>query len=130
MQKKERQEQTGRIVIGERDYEALEGLIERDHSPAAQALEKELERAEIVEGIPEGAVFMNSRVTFRDLDSGEESTITLVYPGEAEVASMRISVLSPVGSALIGLRVNGTIDWPVSTCRVRRLQVVKVEARE
>ena len=123
-------EQKSRIVIGERDYSRLSTLIEHNTSPAAQALDDELSRAEIVDDIPTDAVSMNSRVTFEDLDSGQETTITLVYPQEADATSMRISILSPVGSALIGLPVGGSIDWPVSASKTRRLKVVKVEPRE
>lgn len=125
-----KREQNARIVIGEPDYQRLSRMIENNQSPAAEALDEELSRAEIVAGTPRDAVSMNSVVTFRDLDSGEESTVTLVYPHEADVAAMRISVLSPVGSALIGLPIDGTIDWPVSSNRTRRLQVVKVESGE
>ncbi len=70
---------------------------------------------------------MGSTVTFIDLDSNQENTVSLVYPEEANVAEMKISVLSPVGSALIGLRVGGAIDWPVPQGKVRRLKVTGVQ---
>jgi regulator of nucleoside diphosphate kinase len=69
---------------------------------------------------------MNSRVRFVDEGSGVESEITLVFPGQADVESNRISVLAPVGSALLGLSVGDTIDWPLPTGRSRRLRVVAI----
>jgi len=115
------------LTVSEGDYGRLMALIEDSDTPAAAALEQELARAEIVaDDTPAGAVAMHSRVTFSDLDSGAETTVTLVYPREADVDALRISVLSPVGSALIGLPVGGVIDWPLPGGRVRRLRVVAV----
>ena len=83
-------------------------------------------RADIVEALPENIVAMNSSVTFIDLDSGEETRISLVYPSDAKVEDMKISILTPIGTALIGLRVGGKIDWPIPGGKVRRLQVTAV----
>jgi regulator of nucleoside diphosphate kinase len=56
---------------------------------------------------------MNSTVRLRDLDSGEVETYTLVYPNEADAEENRISVLAPIGTAIIGYRVGDVIKWPV-----------------
>lgn len=119
---------TNTLFISERDYKSLLPLTEKYNTPAAEALDDELGRAEIVSNaeFPEDAVSMDSSVTFTDLDSGEESTISLVFPLEANVEQMKISILSPVGTALIGLRVGGTINWPLPGGKIRRLQVVAV----
>lgn len=116
-------------IISKPDYLQLIKLIEQHDTPAAEALDIELARADIVQSVevPSDAVTMGSTVTFTDLDSNEEKTITLVYPGEADVTQMKISVLSPVGSALIGLRIGGNIDWPVPLGKVRRLKVIAVQ---
>lgn len=122
------------IIVAESDYQRLSALIDAAQSTAAEALDGELSRAEIVADplLPPDTVAMGSTVTFRDRDSGEETTVTLVYPREADVDRMRISVLSPVGSALIGLGIGGAIDWPVPGGRQRRLEVIAVKqaARE
>lgn len=120
--------QQNNIIVCESDYKHLQALIDANDTAAADALDAELSRAEVVKDsqFPDDAVAMGSTVMFTDLDSGEETTVTLVYPKEAKVDEMRISVLSPVGSALIGLRAGGTIDWPLPGGKVRRLQVVKV----
>lgn len=117
------------LIISKPDYLQLIKLIEQHDTPAAEALDIELSRADLVhdKDVPADAVGMGSRVTFVDLDSHEEKTISLVYPNEADVAQMKISVLSPVGSALIGLRIGGNIDWPVPQGKVRRLKVIAVQ---
>ena len=115
------------IVITTRDYDRLEALI--DSLPAGgfpnkAALEAELKRAEIVppEQLPPNIVTMNSTVRFTIAESGEEFELTLVYPKYAGEAD-RISVLAPVGSALLGLAVGDELAWPrpgggISTVRV------------
>ena len=117
------------LVISTADFQQLIKPIERHDTPAAEALDLELGRSDLVKvkETPIDAVSMGSRVTFMDLDSNEENTVRLVYPEEANVAEMKISILSPVGSALIGLRIGGTIDWPVPQGKVRRLKVIDVE---
>jgi regulator of nucleoside diphosphate kinase len=117
------------LIISKPDYLQLTKLIEQHDTPAAEALDVELSRADIVpdKDIPADAVAMGSQVTFVDLDSNEEKTISLVYPNEADVTQMKISILSPVGSALIGLRIGGNIDWPVPQGKVRRLKVIAVQ---
>lgn len=120
------------LIICEFDYQRLISLTENSRSATAEALEDELDRADITSLVdfPSDAVCMDSDVTFTDLDSGEETTVSLVYPGDANVDQMKISVLSPVGSALIGLRIGGTIDWPLPGGKVRRLKVVAVTQPE
>lgn len=115
------------LVILETDYQRLLKLIEQNDTAAADLLDTEISRADVVPAkkLPADAVTMDSVVTFIDLDSNEEKTISLVYPADANVDEMKISILSPVGSALIGLRIGGKIDWPVQG-KVRRLKVVTV----
>lgn len=116
------------LVISEHDYERLLPLAEKHKTPAAEALDVELARADIVANVdfPADAVSMDSIVTFVDLDSGENTTVSLVYPLDASVDQMKISILSPVGSALIGLRIGGHIDWPMPQGKLRRLKVINV----
>ncbi len=112
------------------DMERLGSLIDgvRAAGPQKKAylvqLEKELERARIVEPqeIPGDAITMNSTARIRDLESGEETSYTLVFPADARIEENRISVLSAIGTALIGYRVGDVIEWQVPSGK-KRLRV-------
>ncbi len=112
------------------DLERLSSLIDGVRATGSQKkayldqLEKELERAKVVapEKIPEDVITMNSAVSVRDLESGEETTYTLVFPGETRIEENRISVLSAIGTALIGYRVGDVIEWKVPS-GLKRLKV-------
>lgn len=116
------------LIISERDYQSLFPLAENLKTPFEEALDAELGRADIVpdKDLPTDVVTMNSVVTFLDLNSGEETTVSLVYPREASVDLMKISILSPVGSALIGLQIGGEINWPLPNGNRRLLRVINV----
>jgi regulator of nucleoside diphosphate kinase len=92
-------------------------------------LELELDRAQVLprEDMPANVVTMGSKVVFEDVDTGSRRTAVLVYPEEADVARSRISVLAPVGTALLGLAVGESISWPVPNGRARTLRVVSIE---
>ncbi len=107
------------IYITESDMNRLQGLLEtgsrfghRDKKHLLE-LEDELNRARVIpaKDIPEDVITMNSKVRLKDLDSGEEMVYSLVFPGDANVAENKISVLAPIGTALIGYRVGDTIEW-------------------
>lgn len=76
---------------------------------------------------PPDIVTMQSRVTFVDEGTGAERTVELVYPGEADISAGRISILTPVGAGLIGLREGQSILWPDREGHERKLSIVKVE---
>lgn len=121
-----------RIRVTASDRQRLLGLIEarlgtRERA-AAEALSEELERAEVLPAaeITGDVVTMNSRVVFRDEETGEHREISLVYPRASDPRQGRISVLAPVGSALLGLSVGQTIDWPLPRGRRKRLRLVEV----
>jgi regulator of nucleoside diphosphate kinase len=69
---------------------------------------------------------MNSLVSFEDLETGERSQVTLVYPSATSGTEGRVSILAPIGSALLGLSVGDAIEWPVPGGRSRRLRVTAV----
>ena len=105
------------IVITERDAGRLEALLAKMPAgsfPGKAALEGELDRADIVdpEGIPPTVVTMNSRIRFRVTSSNEEFALALVYPKDVDESGGTISVLAPVGSALLGLSQGDEIEWP------------------
>jgi regulator of nucleoside diphosphate kinase len=119
------------ITVSRLDLERIEALLER--MPPAQAegcaaLREELDRAEVVEprDMPADVVSMNSTVTFRDEAGGERLTLTLVYPAAAGEPGT-VSILAPVGSALLGLPRGAEIGWPTPDGRTRRLRVLAID---
>jgi regulator of nucleoside diphosphate kinase len=90
-------------------------------------LEAELKRANVVESneVPADVVTMNSKVLFRNLDSKEEMTYSLVFPEDANIESGAISILAPVGTALLGYREGSTVEWAVPSGR-RRFKIEKI----
>ncbi|HTM80442.1 nucleoside diphosphate kinase regulator [Asticcacaulis sp.] len=120
------------IVIGEDDLDALNRLADqaRGHlAAAAQQLLTELERARIVAQtkLPAKTVRMGSIVTFT-IGDGQARTAELVFPDRADIAADRISILTPVGAALIGVSAGQTIDWRSTDGRRRSLTVNAVAA--
>jgi regulator of nucleoside diphosphate kinase len=109
------------IYIAEDDRAKLDTLIRlmaaRDDQQASYltALAGELRRARVVprSQLPPDVVTMNSTVRLRDLETGEEETYTLVYPADADIGANRLSVLAPVGTALLGYRAGDVVEWPV-----------------
>jgi regulator of nucleoside diphosphate kinase len=95
----------------------------------ADYLAREVERAEILapDRVSEGLVTMGSRVEFRDDVTGQVRRVVLVYPEDADVTAGRISVLTPVGAALIGLSKNQSIDWETPAGERRSLTVLSVQ---
>lgn len=118
------------ITITRLDLQRLERLLDSldDFGPAAQALEAELARANVVghDEVPAGVVTMNSRVYCREEGSGKEYHLTLVYPHEAG-GEGTVSILAPVGSALLGLSVGQHIDWPTPGGKTIQLTLLEVE---
>ena len=94
----------------------------------AEMLTEELERARVIDHgqVPRNIVRMGSDVLFRDDTTRESRSITLVFPGEADIAQNRVSVLTPVGTALIGLRAGQSITWRTRSRELKRLTVLKV----
>lgn len=117
------------IYITERDWERLERMVSgAGKAPNIAKLRNELDQATVVpsEKIPFDVVTMNSRVSFQELDTGEKSEITLVYPSDADINRRRISILAPVGAALIGLRVGDEIEWPLPSGKTRTYKIISV----
>jgi regulator of nucleoside diphosphate kinase len=116
------------IIITRQDLDRLQHLIGDGASPALDRLDAELTRAAVVEpqAVPADVVTMNSDVVYEDIDSGVQRTVRIVYPPDADAALGRISVLAPIGSALLGLRVGQAIEWPTPG-GMRQVRVVRVE---
>jgi len=102
------------VVLSEEDFELLKSFVTpsaNDENPMSLAYE--LSRAKVVkkDQVPEGQVRINSKVTIEDLVSKAKTTVTIVPPSDADIKQQKISVLTPIGSALIGLKVKDEVEW-------------------
>ena len=121
------------IVITELDRQRLVNLIlnaqsgEYRGSVYLDNLRGELNRAQIVtpQDIPADTITMNSKVALLDLDTREEEVYTLVYPENADSAEGKISILAPIGTAMLGYRVGDVFEWEVPAGK-RRLKVDRI----
>jgi regulator of nucleoside diphosphate kinase len=110
------------LIITESDFRLLRMLKPHDE------LQRELERAIVVssEAVPGDVVTMNSRVLYVDETTGERRLVQIVYPEGADASAGKISVLAPVGAALLGLSVGQAIEWEFPDGSRRRLRVEDV----
>jgi regulator of nucleoside diphosphate kinase len=120
-----------RIVVSESDHERLTGLATAALSrlpETARELLAEMERAEIVgaPAVPANVVRMGSTVTFQP-DSGRKRRVTLVFPAEEDITKSRVSVMTPIGAALIGLAEGQSIQWSARDGRRHELTVLVVD---
>lgn len=120
-----------RITLSAEDYKRLSALAAAASSrmpDLAADLAEEIGRAHVLARgrLPSHTVCMHSEVEFRDDTTGKVQTVTLVYPGEADISRHKVSVLTPVGTALIGLRSGHSITWETPAGQVRQLTVLSV----
>jgi regulator of nucleoside diphosphate kinase len=121
-----------RITLSLDAYERLSarGTTAMVSGPAlAEILGGELARAHVLSAgrCPQDVVTMNCEVLFRDDRTGRIQSMRLVYPREADISNNRLSVLTPVGAALIGVRVGESITWETPTGEIRQLTVLSVK---
>lgn len=119
------------ITVSSLDLERIEQLLELPVHRAfagADALRSELARAAIVEPeqMPSDVVTMNSTALVVDEERGDSHQLTLVYPRDADGSPGKVSILAPIGSAMLGLRVGQSIDWPLPGGRRLRLRVTGI----
>ncbi len=123
-----------KIVITEADMTRLRTLVDssvgfRKHDQAhLQSLQQELELATVIDGdqVPPDVITMNSRVRVTDLNTGTRYVFQIVFPRDADIAKNRISVLAPIGTALLGYRAGDHVEWDVPGGR-RRFRIDLVE---
>ena len=110
------------ILVTEADMSLLSLL--RAHAP----LRRELDRAIVVSSaaVPPDVATMNSKIRYIDETAGEQRTVSLVYPEQADGSGKKISVLAPVGTALLGLSEGQAIDWDFPDGSWRRLKLLQV----
>ncbi|MEQ3637335.1 nucleoside diphosphate kinase regulator [Alcanivorax sp.] len=115
------------ITVSRLDVARLEALLSDVDGEVADGLEEELLRATVVEpkDMPADVVTMNSRIRCREQARGREMCLTLVYPHDT--GPQRVSILAPVGAALLGLSVGQSIDWPAPNGKTLKLEILAVE---
>ena len=117
------------LIISDADRERILPVLDQHDTPASEALATEIHRARIVarDEVPADVVTMNSEVVYEDCDTLTQRRVRLVLPKDANASQGRVSVLAPIGSALLGLRRGATIAWqvPSGTKRIRVLDVVQ-----
>lgn len=119
------------ITLTASDHEKLSklaGAAENTMPDVAAILNEELDRAHVLGRgqQPQHVVSMGSELEFRDDTTGKVQTVTLVYPDEADISHGKISVLTPVGTALIGVHAEHSITWKTRTGDLRLLTVLRV----
>ena len=111
------------IYITQQDMKRLRPLIEgvKNSRDDLRGLQAELEHARVVTPaeVPADVITMNSKARLRDLDTGEEMIFTLAFPGNASIEHDRISVVAPIGTAMLGHRVGDEFQWEVPAGAVR-----------
>lgn len=120
-----------KIIVSDDDLLRLTRLAEAAgrHSPEiADTLLSELERAGVVgaHAMPDNVIRMGSTVQYRP-DDGEARRVLLVFPGEADIAMNRVSILTPIGTALLGLSPGQSIEWTARDQRIHRLAILSVD---
>ncbi|MDR6772143.1 nucleoside diphosphate kinase regulator [Azospirillum sp. BE72] len=120
------------IVLTATDHDRLSALVEAvsERLPDVyEYLTGELERAAVIDAreLVTTVVTMGARVAFRDEVTGQERTVALVYPGDADLAAGRVSVLTPIGAALIGVAEGQSITWYTREGEAKTLTVLAVE---
>jgi regulator of nucleoside diphosphate kinase len=122
---------TTRIHVTRSELDRLRELVERHarsrDAVAAQRLAAELDRATVVERLPHDVVAVGSRVRFETVRDRSVREVVVVHPSAADPSAGRVSVLAPVGAALLGLAPGDTIAWPLPGGREAQLRVLEVE---
>lgn len=115
------------VYVTEADHERLWNLARSNASLGAALLGEELDRAIVLgEGAPAGFVRLGSVVEYRDLASGRVRTVQVVPPDQADIDQNRLSVVTPVGAAVLGLSAGDAFGWIAEDGRPRDLQIVSV----
>jgi regulator of nucleoside diphosphate kinase len=123
---------TKEIVITAADFDRLRGLLDSPRyrstqAPLLMALREELDRGTVVpaDAVPKSVVTMHSQVRVRDLKAQESETYTLVYPAQADINENKLSVLAPLGMALLGTRLGQIVEFDAPGGQ-RRLKIEKI----
>ncbi|OQX69173.1 MAG: hypothetical protein B6A08_06785 [Sorangiineae bacterium NIC37A_2] len=115
------------LIVAAEDRERLLRLVLHSGSEISEKLEAELDRAKVVPlaEVPPDVVVMDSELEYEDAATGRRRQVRLVYPNDADAATGKVSVLAPLGCALLGLRIGQEIDWEMPGGS-RSLRIVSV----
>nr|WP_296751693.1 nucleoside diphosphate kinase regulator [Thioalkalivibrio sp.] len=119
------------LTLSSLDLHRLEQLLEAQPPEARAshaALLEELDRATVVDPIamPPTVVTMNSTVRFRTEPDGKEFERTLVYPSGVDGSAEKVSILAPIGSAMLGLSVGDSIEWPAPRGGTMTVRIIEI----
>lgn len=116
------------IYLTDQDFQRLQILISEAEGAVAEALDEELARANVVaqKDIPRDIVTMNSKIEYVDVKTGDKNIVSLVYPQDANFDEGKISVLAPIGAALLGLKAGESIDWKLPNGQVKKVKVEQI----
>ncbi len=123
--------ESNQVVLSEEDFRLLSHLTENvseNGNKQEMTLSYELKRAKVVrnDAVPQGTIRLNSKVKVKDLDADKVMTFTIVMPSNADMKQNKISILTPMGAALIGLAVSNKIAWKMPA-GIRNLEILEVE---
>lgn len=120
--------QNQNLYLKNEDFVKISALLSSAPKEVRDLLQEELDRATVTpdDQFPAEVVSMQSAVEYRDLESNKTNKVTLVYPHEASIDENKISILAPVGAALIGLTVGQKITWPLPGGKEKVIEVVRV----
>ena len=120
------------VMFTDVDFDRLSGLVHsregrNSYGILARRLNEELNRGQIVKnvGVPKKVVTMNSQVRIRDLGTDERETFTLVYPKQADINAGRLSVMAPLGTALLGAKAGDIVEVN-APAGVRRIKIERL----
>lgn len=116
------------LIVTSLDLQRLRPFLDIHNTAATDLLDGELHRAQIVDprSVPPDVATMNSEVVYEDCETLARRSVTLVYPKDADASRGRVSVLAPIGAALLGLRVDQTTELPVPN-GTKRIRIVEVK---
>lgn len=116
------------LIIDAGQYEKLRSIAAQAPPAIGERLLFELERADLrpTGEMPASVVQIGSQVTFRDDASGRTQTVAIAFPGDADIEARRVSVLAPIGAALIGLSAGQQIRWEMPDGNEKLLTVIEV----
>ncbi len=116
-----------KIIVTAHDYEILKTLCQQ--TGGSSKLLEELERATVKKSISDDVVRLNSTLEFKDERTGKVRQVQLVLPALADIQKSRISILSPIGTALLGYSINDVVDWEVPAGKTK-LHIISVKQEQ
>jgi len=119
---------TNKVILSEEDFNLLKSFVTPSSNPDnPMSLAYELSRADVVkkDKVPADRVKIYSKVTIEDLISKAKTTLTIVPPSEADIKQQKVSVLTPIGSALIGFKLGDEVEWKMPV-GIRKYLILEV----